>query len=908
MVAMMCRALSHKLRTFIKVRNFSKISIIQGGFVFNRVNLGRVSLSINIEGGVKVCLMVNVGFSNLTCRRLKIVKNEMIGRNMFSKKRKTFNQVRELSDVCNAQESCGFIEIILKREGLTVNPELLFELKRVASNNLKFSQIYAVLNNSDLHLEEMEEEIENICLEFNNIAYKNINNFQFKSMLEVFKNSLMDEFNQRRLKNKGLEKFRGYFTEEEALVVISLRVLSNCFFIVNKDSIMLLKQSVISYFNRNIFNGIYRNLYNKTRKKEIARDSKIERELIMVILDSLVKSGILETCKKGSTDLKERSKQYYTLNQKILEYLIDYTDQAINLPMVCVPIKWDYIDYRNYDSFGGGYLLNRKLSILNNVYEKDIAKFKIDISDEGINNINYLQSKKFRINKNILSNALTNPIFIDNFNNSFKKLTFVEFGEGKNYDEYKKYVQKNSNYYNLILLALIYLDKYIYFNVVSDNRGRMYYHSFPLSPQGVFLSRHLLGYYNEDKIDLTEALRVYEESFYRQIDESSFIRYLFLKDNSKKESIKFGYISEEYFYSILDKNNLKDNVYITQYESILANSPHKPFVYGDVTSSGFQIMGLINGDADVLYYTNLIPEPNDESARDFYKFFFDKVKKIGEKDYPNIINLFDRKLYKQIIMNMGYSQKFYRRSDIIREHINDKYHARYYDYDNSNNDKIFFKKMYRDINKVSRLFDLIFKTEFESIHSFMKVISSYTRKKSTVDEDGVFLMTNTPLEYVKTRQIYYNTKFMTLTSLNSDGSMSKHKLAIPNVEKSHLDIDGVKMQNSVIPNWIHLFDANIAHDVVDSFRKSNSHINTIHDSFGVKIEDFPRLKRVYFETLKKINKSTTDPIMGFYSKNKINEEVAKTYRNVDDFQNVIITLTEKYNPIVLENPSVYILK
>lgn len=763
----------------------------------------------------------------------------------------------------------NFIDKILLDNNLSIDNNLLFELKNVSKNNYKFEEIYNELN-SNKSLYEIECNIEEICLKYYKITYKNINNIKFSNLITSFKNNIQILFKDRKIKNKELKLFDFYLENNDLLVVISLTILSNCFFIRNKDSFMILKQSVISYFIKNIFSSIYKNLYARNiRKNEIIIDNNLKKEIIMIILDSFVLSNILETNNINSNKIKEKSKQYYSLNNKIIEFLIDYTDYTINLPMVTKPNKWMYNDDKDYDSCGGGYILNKKLSILNSVYDKNIAKFKINISNDGIDNINYIQERNFRINKNILTNALNNPIYINNFNNSFKTLTYDEF-KSKNYDEYKKYIQKNNIYYNLIIICLLYFDKDIYFNVVSDNRGRLYYHSFPLSPQSDFLTRQLLGYYDEKNIDFESIKKDYLIYFNKIIDINSFTKYIFIKDNSKKLNIEFKDISDKFFYSTLDENNLKDNIYLTHYKSIIDKSPYKPFIYGDVSSSGFQIMGVINKDESVKYYTNLISGDDDTRSRDFYTVFFDKVKILAGEKYTKITSLFERKLYKQIIMNMGYSQKYYTRSNIVKDYIKDKYLELNCDYINSTNNKYIIKKMYSDIMKLSILFDKVFEKEFKNIYNFMKLISEYVEIKSELNDDGISLETYSSLNYVKTIQIYYHSKCQYLSSLNSDGSISKLKLAVPETIDKKINIDVIKMKNSVIPNWIHLFDANIAHNIINIFKNSNIHINTIHDSFGIKLENFPKLKITYYNSIKIINDNKKNIISCFIKSNIIN--------------------------------------
>merc|ERR1712050_397542 len=149
------------------------------------------------------------------------------------------------------------------------------------------------------------------------------------------------------------------------------------------------------------------------------------------------------------------------------------------------------------------------------MYNKE-KSLMTNVSDEILSNINFLQSIPHKINKKRLKQIESN------FNQYLKKQGIRIHLYKNKQDFLEKDYKFNHNYktYNdqlkkvcIILETLeqaLYLFNFscFYFTIYLDFRTRVYYHGWPINPQGSSLSRELIMFKNQRKKSVTKELDV----------------------------------------------------------------------------------------------------------------------------------------------------------------------------------------------------------------------------------------------------------------------------------------------------------------------------------------------------------------------------------------------------------------
>lgn len=229
-------------------------------------------------------------------------------------------------------------------------------------------------------------------------------------------------------------------------------------------------------------------------------------QLSDIIIKGLEESKIVYICKKLGARKRKHKVDYISINGKFKSIALAYDYKASNMPLISKPENW------KIGGIDGGFLVHKKDLI---IYNKE-KSMMTQVNKEVLSNINYLQGVPYKINKKRLQEIRVN------FNQYLKKQglrihlyknkqDFLE-EDGKfnhTYQIYNKQLKEVSIIIETLEQAL-YLSDFtcFYFTLYLDFRTRIYYHGWPMNPQGSSLSRELLMFSNQRKKTVTKELDV----------------------------------------------------------------------------------------------------------------------------------------------------------------------------------------------------------------------------------------------------------------------------------------------------------------------------------------------------------------------------------------------------------------
>lgn len=229
-------------------------------------------------------------------------------------------------------------------------------------------------------------------------------------------------------------------------------------------------------------------------------------QLSDIIIKGLEESKIVYICKKLGARKRKHKVDYISINDKFKSIALAYDYKASNMPLISKPENW------KIGGIDGGFLVHKKDLI---IYNKE-KSMMTQVNKEVLSNINYLQGVPYKINKKRLQEIRVN------FNQYLKKQglrihlyknkqDFLE-EDGKfnhTYQIYNKQLKEVSIIIETLEQAL-YLSDFtcFYFTLYLDFRTRIYYHGWPMNPQGSSLSRELLMFSNQRKKTVTKELDV----------------------------------------------------------------------------------------------------------------------------------------------------------------------------------------------------------------------------------------------------------------------------------------------------------------------------------------------------------------------------------------------------------------
>jgi hypothetical protein len=218
-----------------------------------------------------------------------------------------------------------------------------------------------------------------------------------------------------------------------------------------------------------------------------------------IIIHGLKESKIVCISKKLGAGKRKHKLDYISIANNFKFTAVAYDYKAANMPLISKPENWE----TNCKGSQGGFLFHKKNLI---IYNKE-KSLMTRVSKEILSNINFLQEVPYIINKKRLKEIQLdfnqylkeNGLRIHLYRN---KQDFLEEEDKFNhtYQIYNKQLREVRNIIETLEQALHLVSfPCFYFTLYLDFRTRIYYHGWPINPQGSSLSRELLMFSNQRK-------------------------------------------------------------------------------------------------------------------------------------------------------------------------------------------------------------------------------------------------------------------------------------------------------------------------------------------------------------------------------------------------------------------------
>ena len=524
----------------------------------------------------------------------------------------------------------------------------------------------------------------------------------------------------------------------------------------------------------------------------------------------------------------EHRPNYLLLNENYKEWMMENrTIDPKNLPMISPPLAWSDSEY-------GGYLENRLI-------KEEIITGSALYHDHKIINreklylaVNYLNSIKFNINRDLL----------EYLNNTEDGKILLETGnETENLDRYY-----------LLTLAESYKSCSFYLTTNADWRGRIYTQSFYLTYQGSDINTALLEYSEGQYLtkDGLTSLYIYGASLYG-LDKLNFEKRInWVLDNMEKiitMNIDFILKASSPFTFASFCLVLKQ---ISQNSKTIVKIP----VFLDATCNGIQHISAIIQDIDLAKEVNLLYDDKDDQIKDFYGKMIPIINnslhdlghtKLGFEIFKQIH--LTRSDLKQAIMTLNYNVSLFGMKEQIGNQLgveitekilkdNGGTIKKHFDYkgkDNNGNIILLSEKHLFEIAKTVR--KVIF-----SKHPVLKEVYDYFKSVTKL------------LVNLKLPIIWFTPTGTTL--IQRYKKAKSQKITVNNWNKvtsiryvQYVDeTNKTKQVNAIIPNIIHSLDASHLMCIIEEANRIGlKNVLSIHDCFGTHPNDLFKLNELVRE-------------------------------------------------------------
>lgn len=229
-------------------------------------------------------------------------------------------------------------------------------------------------------------------------------------------------------------------------------------------------------------------------------------QLSDIIIRGLEEVKIVYICKKLGYRKRKHKIDYISITDTFKSISLAYDYKASNMPLISKPENW------KMGAIDGGFLVYKKKLI---IYNKE-KSMMTEVNKEILSNINFLQKIPYKINKKRLQEILVNfNQYLENQGlriHLYKnKQDFLE--EDVKFNHTYKIYNNQLKEVRIIIETLeqaLYLADFscFYFTLYLDFRTRLYYHGWPINPQGSLLSRELIMFSNQRKKTVTKELDV----------------------------------------------------------------------------------------------------------------------------------------------------------------------------------------------------------------------------------------------------------------------------------------------------------------------------------------------------------------------------------------------------------------
>jgi hypothetical protein len=602
-------------------------------------------------------------------------------------------------------------------------------------------------------------------------------------------------------------------------------------------------------------------------------------------------------------------------------------------PMIVKPKDW------TLNLNDGGYIYNNKLFSFNLCKKNYASELEIK-SQRALDNLNYLQNTKYRINSyllnyiNVNKELICKELFEDNTELSLEKeykivksnLQLEYKGKEKkdiNKEKVKKLMERKSyilkvkneiNKFENIIKIANYLDKYneIYFMIQLDFRGRVNIISDYLNYQGENLAKALIYLTKESKINIywfkIYSLKKYGENLtglnVKQMHELFDIKLKELMINYKKNKC---WLEAEDKFEFLNCC-LEYEKYLIFGENYKTRMP----IYFDATCSGSQLITLLLGIDEYVEDLNLKASSEMNELKDYYlkiinnykeKLLVSLEKQETEKKELLFFIKTDadwRKFFKKIIMTLNYGLT----SGGLMIKITEKKKEFEWEFSKELIKKIYttFKDYISEISLVKSL--NIFSEIVQEVSELNKDVYIYTTYKGFVED-------KTKTDYIF-RQGYRKYHLKTIgfdkRKLQKYELDSNKKVKINDIKKRYrkkytfLNIDYNKVdkkQQSLAfkANIIHHLDAMWIHGCLDKLSKVKDFggIFVVHDCFGVGFDDIQTLNKIVRKCLIEFfSQDNTYKLLYNIKRSKYQKDYRLSMKEEEEIKNITKEIESKY--------------
>lgn len=517
-----------------------------------------------------------------------------------------------------------------------------------------------------------------------------------------------------------------------------------------------------------------------------------------------------------------------------------------------------------------GGLFSNKSNLFTAVHSKDKRSYSW-VPKDIVKNINYLQGQAFQINESTFS-FIKQDIFLALKEFLFEKdhdiIDIIKYENNTlylyNFSEYlnsqlEKVIDKESfvkdqkkvqiclnNYLTLyesvvefffiIELADVLRKRKLFFQAFFDNRGRIYTHGYPLSPQGNCLSKFLLDFYTENVVEETVKLREFTQQELNQNRGSDF----------------FEYVKTEL--------NLKSYISL------------------DASCSGISIISGLIGYKLGLIKTNVLTElqEGEERKEDYYSLILDKIKRTIADDIQKAPKGLDASQSLRLLGHC-FTRDFVKRW-VIRYIYGETGFTRYKELQD-----VFYKRKKRScLRENDELSDfekaLIKKYSFEfnqficlEVNEFVQFLKNSFNEIKTDEKPYIKICSKANLKsffsiiYISIREkSKMKWRYLFSSVVDSEEKILKESQFI--YYKVTDKLDSRKLNRTILSHFIHHLDSVLLNNVVKQCRKQNLKIFTAHDCFMVESKNVEKLK-VFYKNAFIEELFLNDPIKAFLLEN-----------------------------------------
>jgi hypothetical protein len=785
----------------------------------------------------------------------------------------------------------------------TDNNELKGSIENTFEDNEKNIKLFSfldyvrdVLNDETLNTFEKQTKIETEWME--NIKFKLLDPEFSKTRLSIYItrafNILQIQLGKKNLKliNVLSDDFKTFLIKIESLILAFGYIITYCSRMNYTYIASLIGNAIFwEYFRHYNKNIVINKAKVNPKTKNINNydlfysENNFNEEQAVRLGDLLIECFIRIEIIDRRFDIEDKGKAYIEIRQDCINEIVENTFIVpTSLPMCHKPNEWS-------DDKRGGFLSNslgkgkgEDLIQGSALREKHLIENKKELFDS----INYLDSIKFKINKDFLDFILNEGYYL------------LSSEDEKNWTQ------------NLISIkiAQTFINTPFYINTFADWRGRIYTNSFFISYQGSNLAKNLV-YFNEGEI-LNEKgfdyLYIYGANAYNEngLAKKSINERIAWVQNNYQKILK---MDKEFLISAKEKFTFAAFCLVLRklhqnHKAVI----HLP-IFLDATCSGIQHLAALMKDLDSASRVNLIEQSNDQPVADIYSDVVapvnEALNKFGlenKQTHSHFIKIkLTRKEIKSLVMTKPYNASIYgmmqqlarifeiteKAKEFLKQKRNFKtkinsdlnddkalisneeknsYDPYIYIAPALGNEKVLLSK--KDLYLIAKIVD----NQVFMMFPALKEIYDYLLNISKVLRDLNIPITWFTPAGIKITQHYL--KEETHNYYMRSGNTRKTiilKNKIKDINSNEYVVDRRKQVESIIPNVIHSLDASHLMFVIKECINSNIlPIITVHDCFGTlpnqmfHLEQVVKKQFVYLYTkenfLQKFHKKLLDSI------------------------------------------------